>query len=153
VNANAHRRILRGAVFLGAVAAFVLLCFTCLYFYRRSNDFYKLASSVKTFGTAEQWHGWAAQVLERSKTNSSSVPSSEWPAFVRRTARAIPTRAWEVAVQTHEANQQPYVSLFSIGGVQSISVDIGSVSFVETDRQGEDHVTMVYPGVYVSTSL
>lgn len=110
------------------------------------NDYPNLIAQVKKT-PAKDWHTLAAQILERSKTNSTAVPFSEWPAFAREIARKVPTTNWQLDVQTSGKGNEPHVSLYSLGGFQCISVDFGSPSFVETEDP-QDKVTPVYPGVY-----
>jgi len=117
------------------------------------NDFSNLAAQVKKTPAAE-WHRWAAQVIERSKTNSTPVPSSEWPAFLHRIAKEVPTTNWQLAVEPGGSNQQSYVCFYSLGGFQSIGIDVGSASFVETNHtEAAYRVTAIYPGVYLRRSL
>ena len=111
------------------------------------NDYSNLIAQVKKT-PAKDWHQLAAQMLERSKTNSTAIPYSEWPVFVREIVRKVPTTNWELDVQTSGKGNEPHATLVSIGGFQCISVDFGLPSFVETEDP-QDKVTAIYPGVYV----
>lgn len=115
------------------------------------SDYSNLIAQVKQTPAAD-WHMWAAQVIERSKTNSTPIPKSEFPAFVRRIPEKIPATNWQLDIQTNDA--EPYVCLYSLGGFQSISLDVGSPSFTETNHpQSSYRVTAIDPGIYVWTSL
>src|SRR5256885_858666 len=92
------------------------------------NDYSNLIAQAKKT-PAEEWHRWAAEVIERSKTNSTPIPRSEFPAFVRRITQKIPATNWQLAVQPADSNRAPYVCSYSLGGFQSIGVDVGSASF------------------------
>jgi hypothetical protein len=111
------------------------------------NDYSNLIAQAKKT-PAKDWHALAAQLLERSKTNSTSLPFSEWPAFVREIVRKVPTTNWELSTNTNSIGNEPHATLVSLGGFQCISVDFGSPSFVETEDP-QDKVTLIYPGVYV----
>jgi hypothetical protein len=105
----------------------------------------RLAESARKAGTAEQWHAWAAQVIENSRTNSSLPAESEWPDFVRRVGAG---RQLQV-----ETNGLPLVMLVSFGGFQSIGLVIGPPSYVETNAPGVPLTSkQVYPGMYVRGS-
>jgi hypothetical protein len=111
------------------------------------NDYSNLITQVKKT-PAKDWHTLAAQLLERSKTNSTSLPFSEWPAFARNITKKVPTTNWELSAETNTMGNEPHATLVSLGGFQCISVDFGSPSFVENERP-EDKVTPIYTGVYV----
>ncbi|SRR6266481_766590 len=111
------------------------------------NDYGVLIAQVKKT-SAKDWHTLAAQLLERSKTNSTSLPFSEWPRFARDIARKVPATNWELSAETNSVSNEPHALLVSLGGFQCISVDFGSSSFVETEHP-QDKVTPIYPGVYV----
>jgi hypothetical protein len=105
----------------------------------------RLADSARKAGTAEQWHAWAAQVIERSRTNSSLPAEPEWPDFVRRIGAGR-----QLLVET---NGLPLVMLVSFGGFQSIGLVIGPISYVETNAPGVPLTSkQVYPGMYVRES-
>src|SRR5262249_41296535 len=117
------------------------------------NDYSNLVAQVQKT-PAEEWHKWAEQVLKRAKTNSTPIPKSEFPAFVRRITERVPATNWQLAIQTADSNRQPYVCLYSLGGFQSIGVDFGSSSFTETNAPKATYrITLIYPGVYVRRSL
>jgi hypothetical protein len=111
------------------------------------NDYGALIAQVKKT-PAKDWNTLAAQLLERSKTNSASLPFSEWPAFARDIARKVPTTNWTLSTETNSIGNEPHATLVSLGGFQCISVDFGSASFVEIEHP-QDKVTPIYPGVYV----
>ena len=105
----------------------------------------RLAVSARKVATAEQWHTWAAQVIERAKTNSSLPAESEWPDFVRRVGAGR-----QLLVET---NDPPRVMLVSWGGFQSIGLVLGPPSYIETNVPGEPITSkQVYPGIYVRES-
>jgi hypothetical protein len=111
------------------------------------NDYSNLITQTKKT-PAKDWHSLATQILQRSQTNSTSIPYSEWPVFVREIVRKVPTTNWELSAQTNSMGNEPHATLVSLGGFQCISVDFGSPSFVETEDP-QDKVTPIYPGVYV----
>lgn len=105
----------------------------------------RLVGSARKAGTAEQWRAWAAEVIERSKTNSSLPVESEWPDFVRRVGAGR-----QLLVET---NGIPLVMLVSFGGFQSVGLVIGPPSYVETNAPGVSlRSEQVYPGIYVRES-
>jgi hypothetical protein len=105
----------------------------------------RLADSARKAGTAKQWHTWAAQVIEGSRTNSSLPAESEWPDFVRHVGAGR-----QLLVET---NGTPLVMLVSFGGFQSIGLVIGPSSYVETNAPGVPITSKpVYPGIYVRES-
>jgi hypothetical protein len=105
----------------------------------------RLADSARKAGTAEQWHAWAAQVLETSRTKPSLPAESEWPHFVRRVGAGR-----QLLVQT---NGLPLVMLVSFGGFHSVGLVIGPPSYVETNAPGVPLTSkQVYPGIYVRES-
>lgn len=109
-----------------------------------------LVGRTKRAATAEQWRAWAAEVIERDKTNSDPLPFSEWPDFVRRTATT--SRPWEVRVfrADTDTNSPELVGLVALGGFQSIGVIIGPQSYVEVPPpQYPQTSKLVYPGIYV----
>ena len=110
------------------VPAFLLFCFW--YVWWGAGDFSSLAKNVRKHGTSEQWHNWAAQLIERSETNSNPIPLADWPAFVRLAISGGHRDNWELAVNPGDPNTEPIVQLASVGGFESIGVDIGSTSFV-----------------------
>src|SRR5262245_11973505 len=79
---NRAMRVLRNKLspvaFIAAAACFLASC----------SDFGQVCRETKAAATADQWRAWAATVIERSKTNSTPLPRSEWPDFVRRVAKA-----------------------------------------------------------------
>jgi hypothetical protein len=122
---------------VGFCVVSLLVCCGC-------NDFQHLADQVKTAATAEQWQTWAAQVLERSKTNSGAIPRSEWPAFVQRID--APCTEWQL-IPRGRSGSSSNISLVSFGGFGSFGIDVGPPTFPEP--QGDAHCKQVYPGVYV----
>jgi hypothetical protein len=114
------------------------------------NDYSNLITQVKKT-PAEDWHALAAQLLERSKTNSASLPVSEWPVFACDIVRKVPATNWELSAETNSMSNEPHATLVSLGGFQCISVDFGLPSFVETEGP-QNKVTPIYPGVYVRRS-
>lgn len=105
----------------------------------------RLVDSARRAGTAEQWHAWAAQVVERARTNSSLPGESEWPDFVLRVGSGR-----QLLVKTNGA---PLVMLVSFGGFQSVGLIIGPPSYVETNVPGSSLASkQVYPGIYVRDS-
>lgn len=118
-------------------AALRLLCFGC-------DDHRRLANQASKAATAEQWHAWAADVLAHSKTNSSPIPRSEWPVFIKR-LRA-PCTEWQLVTGRNGSTSN--ISLVSFGGFYSIGIDVGGPTFVEPQNPNE-RSTKVYPGVYV----
>lgn len=111
------------------------------------NDYSNLIAQTKKT-PAKDWRALAAQLLDRSKTNSTSLPFSEWPVFAREIVRKVPTTNWELITETNSMGNEPHATLVSLGGFQCISVDFGSPSFVESEYP-TDKVTPIYPGVYV----
>ena len=99
-----------------------------------------LRTQVRNAATAQQWQGWAVQVLERSKTNSIPPPRSEWPSFVSRLRP--PCADWQLWVGTSN------ITLVSLGGFGSFGVDIGPAGFTARVDPNQRH-QQVYPGVYV----
>ncbi|HZR21530.1 MAG TPA: hypothetical protein VFE51_29885 [Verrucomicrobiae bacterium] len=105
----------------------------------------RLADSARKAATSEQWHTWAAQVVERSKTNLSLPVESEWPDFVKPIGAGR-----QLLVET---NGTPLVMLVSFGGFQSTGLIIGPPSYVETNAPGVPLTSKpVYPGIYVRES-
>jgi hypothetical protein len=122
---------------LGCYVALLLLCAGC-------KDDKHLVEQAKSAATAEQWHAWAAKVLERSRTNSNPIPRSDWPAFIQRIK--APCTEWQLVTGRNGSTSN--ISLVSIGGFCSFGIDIGASSFVEPKHPNE-HSVRVYPGVYV----
>src|SRR5262245_28196639 len=104
---------------IGILLVFVLVSTGC-------NDFSHLANQVKAAATADQWQAWATQVLERSKTNSSPPPRSEWPSFINRVH--APCTEWELC-PTGRSTGSTNISLVSIGGFGCFSVEVGTNAF------------------------
>jgi len=105
----------------------------------------RLADTARNAATAEEWRTWAAQVIERAKTNSSPLPPSEWPQFVHRTGEG-----WQIMVET---NNPPLVMLVSLGGFESIGLVIGPPAYTEVRTPGTPIISRrVYPGIYVRES-
>ena len=104
----------------------------------------QLANQVKSVANAQQWQDWAIMVLERAKTNSRPLLTSEWPSFVQ--GIQAPAAEWQLVLGRNGSSSN--ISLVSFGGVCSFGIDVGGPTFVETPNPSE-HRTRVYPGVYV----
>jgi hypothetical protein len=116
------------------------------------NSFHKMIRRVRE-ATPEQWHAWAALVIERSRTNSAPMPPSQWPPFARRLTTVDASDNWELDVNPGGSNVAPHIMLFSLGGFESIGVDVGSPSFVESEEPDSRIVVeQIYPGVYARRS-
>jgi hypothetical protein len=115
----------------------VLLCAGC-------NDDRRLADQAKKAATAQQWHAWAAEMLARSKTNSTPLPRSQWPAFIQQIK--APCTDWQLVTGRNGSTSN--ISLVSLGGFCSYGIDVGDSTFIEPPNPNE-HRTKVHPGVYV----
>ena len=121
----------------GCVVACLLLCCGC------TSSVDRLANQVKRAGTAEEWRAWAAQMIERSKTNSSEIEWEEMPAFVQR---GTPGGARGFV-------SKDVVIVARFGGFESIGVVIGPPSYEESgDRSRGQMSKQVYLGIYVRES-
>lgn len=111
----------------------------------------KLVNRAKAAATEDEWRAWAEQVIERSKTNSTPVPSSEWPAFLGLITSD--GRRWKVEVWGHadaNTNSPPLVVVVALGGFQSIGIIIGPPTYVEIPPFNTPRISKeVYPGIYV----
>ena len=126
------------------VVVLALACASC------SDSVQGLVERTRRAGTAEEWRAWAAQVIERGKTNSAPLPRSEWPEFVRRTT--ADNRIWQVLVDHTDTNTSspPLVMLVALGGFESIGVIIGPPAYVEVAPPQYPQISReVYPGIYV----
>lgn len=129
------------------LAVLVPVLLTALLVTSCDSDYDVLVKQMKQT-SPEQWHNWAKQVLEHSKTNASGMPRSEWPEFARRIS-ADESGNWELVVLGGDF-QERFVSLIRMGGFQSFGVDFGSASFVETNSiQARYKVIKIHAGVYV----
>jgi len=81
------------------------------------NDYSNLIGQVKKT-SPNDWHALATQLLERSKTNSTSLPFSEWPAFAREIVKKVPATNWVLTAETNSIGGEPHASLVSLGGFQ-----------------------------------
>ena len=152
MTAERRKLILRVVLGLGAAVAAAFFFIVFLVNFWGLNSFDKMTDRVKQ-ATPEQWHAWAAHVIERSKTNSDPIPRSEWPDFARRITTTDAVDNWELHVERGDSNTAPHIMLFSLGGFQSIGVDIGSSSFVKSEGpESSVAVKQIYPGVYVRRS-
>ena len=109
---------------------------------------YKQLSTKLRASPPEQWHAWAANVIDYTRTNGGVLPRSQWPQCVRD-AVAGQDVLWNVLVMTNELTGTPYVWLDSPGGFESIGVLVGSESFVPPSPPPPTHTEKVYPGVYL----
>lgn len=128
----------------GLVIALAIACTGC------SDSVRGLANRTRKAATADAWRAWAAQVVERSRTNSMPPPPAEWPEFVRRTA--VGNRTWRVVVSQSGSDTYvtPLVMLISLGGFQSIGVVIGPPEYVEIAPSQYPQISRaVYAGIYV----
>jgi hypothetical protein len=126
--------------------ALAMMCAGC-----SDHDADRLVDRTRRAATADQWRAWAAQVIERDNTNSTSLPSSEWPEFVRKTV-TNDHPSWEVDVRHIDGNTNnpKLVMLVAFGGFQSIGVIIGPPSYVEVPPPNISQKSkQVYPGIYV----
>ncbi|SRR5258706_4774894 len=104
------------------------------------DEYHGLATEIRGAATAQQWQAWAAQVIERSKTNSVPPPRSEWPSFIGRLTP--PCTDWQLYIGSSN------ITLASIGGFGSFGVDIGAATFIE-ESDPNQRCRRIYPGVYV----
>jgi len=71
-----------------------------------------------------------------------------------RGAREVVIRELSERLRDPGLSEVERAKLEKLGGFQSIGVDVGSASFVDTNNlQAGDRVTAIYPGVYVRRSL
>jgi hypothetical protein len=113
----------------------------------------RLVEKSRAAATEKEWRAWAERVIERSKTNSAYLPSSEWPGFVRSVTDD--DRNWHVDVWSaeYEGTNTTFVGLLAIGGFESIGVIIGPARYIEVTAPHDRTIaTEVYPGIYVRKS-
>lgn len=117
----------------------LLMCFSC------SDSAPGLADKVKASGTEAEWHAWAAEMIERSRTNSAPIPRTELPLFVRR---ATPYGANGIVSKGMDSNRTSIVIVATYGGFQSIGVIVGPPTYVEAwDATSGLISKQVFPGV------
>jgi hypothetical protein len=127
----------------------VALAFACACCSDYSAD--RLVDRTRRAATTDQWRTWATQVIERDKTNSTPLPPSDWPEFVRRTVTKD-RPSWEVDIRHVDGNTNSpkLVMLVAFGGLQSIGLIIGPPSYVEVPPPQYPHKSkQSYPGIYV----
>jgi hypothetical protein len=110
----------------------------------------RLVAKSRAVASAEEWRGWAEQLIERKKTNTTALPFAEWPGFVKAVAndgRHWEVRTWPAPGQTNDT----FVGLLSPGGFQSIGIIIGPPTYVEPTPEAHVPQTSeeIYPGIYV----
>jgi hypothetical protein len=109
----------------------------------------ELVDRTRQAASAEEWQKWATQVIDRARTNSTPLPSTEWPEFVRRTGTS-----WKVVLghSGEGTNSSTLLMLVALGGSESIGIIIGPPSYVEvSDPHLSQTSKRVYPGIYVRT--
>jgi hypothetical protein len=127
------------------VCSAVLCCSGCA-----DRSVHRLVAKSRAAASAEEWRGWAEQVIERNKTNTSAPPYAEWPDFVK--AVADDGGAWQVL--TFKPSGQTNVTLVGVvrlGGFQSIGIIVGPATYVEATppRNVPQSSEEIYPGIYV----
>ena len=110
-----------------------------------------LADNVKAAGTEEQWRVWAAQIMERSKTNSSPIRRAEMPEFVQR---GTPEDALGSVRRGLDPDGTPVVVVTVNPFVEETTgVVIGPPSYIEFGDKSCGLISkQVYPGIYVRRS-
>jgi len=104
-----------------------------------------LSKETQKAATADEWHSWAARVIEQAGTNQMDIPRSEWPEFVKKMTNG--PRPWRVLVNPAAGTSPGLVNVFALAGFGGVGMTIGPQSYV----QGSDDRRIskqIYPGIY-----
>jgi len=112
-----------------------------------------LVRQVRDAATPQQWHAWAAGVLDRygkmptNAVGAAEVPASALPGFFRGVRAEY--GGWQIYAWPASAGTPAHLFILDRGSFGSAGILVGPPTFSTTNPDDRGKTEQVYPGVYV----